>query len=215
MKSKILLAALAALGLGAVAPVANAVTTLSLSDGTVTVLCADGAACDANGTAGAVTFIGSVGVFNLNVTTGLSTPFYPDNHMDLNSVNATSATGGTLTVMLSQNGFSGAGTYVSAIGGTSGGAVAASAYADASNALFGTGTALGATQNFGTGAFSGSWNGAYAGASPYSLTQIVSITHRGAATTSFDYELKVPEPGTLALLGLGLIGIGASRRRRI
>ena len=49
---------------------------------------------------------------------------------------------------------------------------------------------------------------------PYAISLQAVITHGSSGTTSFDYQVEVAEPGTLALLGLGLLGFGLSRRRR-
>jgi hypothetical protein len=65
-----------ALGLMVATPSAYGVATLRFTaDAGPSISCADGAACDANPIAGAVTFVGGVGVYSLNVTTGLSKPF--------------------------------------------------------------------------------------------------------------------------------------------
>ena len=49
---------------------------------------------------------------------------------------------------------------------------------------------------------------------PFSLTLVADITHYGSKTTSFDFASQVPEPSSVALFTLGLLGAGASARRR-
>ena len=48
---------------------------------------------------------------------------------------------------------------------------------------------------------------------PEPFTGLGSYTH-GTGVTLVISSVSVPEPGTLALLGLGLLGLGVTRRRR-
>lgn len=48
----------------------------------------------------------------------------------------------------------------------------------------------------------------------FSIAQYVRVTHTGGGQlTTLDFSFRAPEPGTLALLGFGLLGIGFARRR--
>jgi hypothetical protein len=49
---------------------------------------------------------------------------------------------------------------------------------------------------------------------PYSLTLGVNVVRTSGGVTSGDAHLSVPEPATMALFGLGLMGFGAASRRR-
>ena len=79
-------------------PAANAAFVMTLSDGVNTATVTDGVL---NPLDGVVTFNGvlGAGAWIVNVTTGISKPVFPNNDgfakMDLNSVNVTSAAGGT------------------------------------------------------------------------------------------------------------------------
>jgi len=222
MRHKIIQAATAALLAGLV-PAAHATPTLSFSiDGGPTVTCADGAACDSNAGAGIVTISQSLGDLSFNVTTGLSKPILTGGAplIDLNTVDVQVSGGAhTLQIGFSDTDF---GIYGGRIttdyGGTlngNGASLDYSAYYDAGNTLFGQGALIG-TGSSGTGAYSGSADGGWSPNADYSVTEILTLTTGGGLTVfSGDFSVNVPEPGTVALIGLALLGFAAVYRRRV
>lgn len=191
--------------------------TLKLDDGTnPAVMVQDGGAGDLNPTSGAVTWIGVLGIWDNNVSTGIGYPVagtltWP--YLDLNSVNHSTGAG-TLTITLVQGGFTAPPppAFLFQIGGTTQGVVNASACADpvistCNDALLGP---------FSGGAFSGVTSFVKAiEDGTYEVGIQVTLNHGGAGTSSFDAELSgVPEPGTYALIGAGLLGLGWLRRRQ-
>ena len=217
--NKTALAALVAAGALVTANSAWAVPTLELSSGMTTITVTDGGMNDANSVAGAVTFVGQVGVFDINVSTGITkpangSPTAPD--IDLNSANS-SDSAGTLTVRFSETDFQGVGPQRlgTNVGGTTQGSVSFSVDIDSGNNLFGSTQQIANIGPFGSGAFSGTDSDTFNLIGPYSITQTATITHPDSKdkTTSFDIQ-TVPVPATLGLLGAGLIGLGAVARRR-
>ena len=176
----------------------------------------DGAISDILSQSGQVGYAGSVGTWALSFTAGTGYDVSDIWGIDLSTLSVSSSSGGTLRISLTETdlGYTpGPFTVSSAIGGTTNGTVSYKAYADDSNAAFGTGTAL--FSGLGTGlAFAGSGATTLNLSNPFSLTLVADIAQSGRSITSFDFTSQVPEPASIALCVVALLGAGAATRRR-
>jgi hypothetical protein len=197
---------------------AQATLILTLSDGTESVTSTD---LDADG---AVIFIGSVGDWVLNITTGVTDPLIGDDsssRLDLSSINVTgsSNSGGTLYISLTDTNNTvpiGDTHYSIGVGGFTDGSISFRSYVDSTNTAFGTETLLYDTGLLTGWPFSSSGYGAVSVTGPYSITTVATLTHdNGFSISGFGHDVKVPEPRGLALLGIGLLGLAFGTRRAV
>jgi len=227
MRHKLYILAALAIVLAAYTPTASATLQLTLSSGGTTLAIDDNMAGDANAAVGQITFIGAVGNWNLNVSTGTvgQNPL-----IDLNSVDTLGSTGSgsganALNLQFSSTGYSVPfnASFVSSIGGTLavGHSLTYQGWVDTSDTLNGmpAGGLIGSPLTFSNppAAFAGGTAGGFAAAnSSFSLTQLVTLSGTSTGTSSFDAQIDaIPEPASVTLLGGVLLAAFGILRRKM
>jgi len=170
----------------------------------------DGDATDVNGGVGAITYIGGFGGFSaFSVNSAIGIPIIGSDASPQTDLHFSAFGAGEGFIYAQQGPFNAPaspdpGSFTLNYGGTSTGQVWVQGVVGLAGDPFTT-----------VGPFSGNFSGSLnlSGAAPYFQAIGVHIKQAGGATTG-DLHL-IPEPVSLTLLGLGLAGVAARRKRQV
>jgi hypothetical protein len=174
---------------------------------------------------GTLSYMGSYGTFSafhaiqVNVT---GTPPLPEPELDSQTVNVSSSSAGVLVIYVTEQGLTdltGINSLISSFTANSLNghitSVLEATYIDPANGLWG-GSALG-SKTFTAIGSAVSTNATPSISGPFSLTEVYTVTATGAGDTNdtIDIAAVTPEPATLSLVGMGLLGLLGLRKKRV